>query len=227
MVPAAVNPAGKDDGLRLMGEAEVAAIDGALHGADYIIVEMPLFFALLLSLGAAWAIPPLAPDAASEVTVTTATATNGDVDPEEPEQPFSADEGEAKSGSLMTPTAAFTVKKPYDQARERLQQAADLWQQGKAEAASDTALEAYDDLLDVHFPRKQKKARAKLRAERQKAAQVYIDASIAFIKEAARKKKNSPAARQEARERLGDLRDVSREYPDLNAKVSSALEEFR
>jgi hypothetical protein len=107
-----------------------------------------------------------------------------------------------------------------------LQKAAETWKLGQAENTSALTLEAYDDLLEVHFPRKQKKARKKLRAERHQAAELYVTSSIAFIKEDATRAGNSTAAKAEALGRLSDLNDVAREYPELDAKVAEARKAF-
>ena len=146
--------------------------------------------------------------------------------PEEPEQPHSAEEGEGLVDAL-TPTAVYTARKPYDYARELLKKAGEFWKQKQAQKASDTALEAYDDLMEVHVPRKKKNARKKLRAERHQAAQIYVESSIAFIKEEAAKGGRSAAAKEEARARLGDLRDVSREYLELQKQVVNAIMELQ
>ena len=142
-------------------------------------------------------------------------------DPTEPEQPFSADEGD-KAVPVLTPISVYDVKKPYDGAKETLQKAKDLWKNGQAEAASDAALEAYDALVEIHFPRKQKKARRTILAEREQAATVYIQASLAYIKQWVEKEGHSPEIHREARARLDDLRDVSQDYNDLVHLVHAA-----
>jgi hypothetical protein len=145
----------------------------------------------------------------------------------DPDQPFSADEGEAKTGDLLTPTAAYTAKPAYDRGREVLHKAIDLWKQRLALKSSDMALEAYDDLMEVRLGRRQKKARKKLREERHLAAEIYIESSIAYIKHDCEKKGSTTAAKLEARERLGDLRDVSREYLELQKAVVNAILELQ
>jgi len=151
------------------------------------------------------------------------TASIGEATEPEPEQPFSADEGDAQT-SAVTPISSYQQRKPYDQARLTLQKAQDIWKKGDGKLASETALEAYDDLIAVRVPRKQKQARRKLLSERRKAAEVYVDASIAYIKEYVNKRGTTVEARMEGRGRLAVLRDVSRDYPDLNNKVTKALD---
>jgi hypothetical protein len=148
-------------------------------------------------------------------------------EPPDPEQPFSAEETEAKSGPVITPISTFPQKKPYDQARDTLKQAQTLWAKQDAEAASEAALEAYDDLMSIRIARKQKKARVKLRAERRQAADVYIVSSIAYIKEYVKKRGDTAEAKADGRARLGDLRDVSRDYLDLQKKVVNAIGELQ
>jgi len=141
----------------------------------------------------------------------------------EPDQPFSADEGDSKN-PLITPISSYEHKKPYDQAREVLLKAQQLWKKGEARLASETALEAYDDLISIRVSRKQKAARRKLLAERRQAAQVYVEAGIVYIKEYVNRNGDNATARTEGRARLAILRDVSRDYPDLNSKLSRALD---
>lgn len=143
----------------------------------------------------------------------------------EPESPFSDDENDVAEDNL-TPNAAYQAKKPYDQAREALQQAEEFWKQKHAQKTSDAALVAYDDLMEVHVSRRQHKARHKLQAERHRAAEIYVEASILFIKEDAKRQGMTAAAKQEARDRLGDVHDVSREYPELQKMVMSAIAEL-
>src|SRR5882672_8515580 len=47
----------------------------------------------------------------------------------------------------ITPITVLPDRKPHEQALMELALAQDLWKKGKAEAASDVALEAYDDLM--------------------------------------------------------------------------------
>jgi len=163
--------------------------------------------------------------AVSTPTISTASLT-ANQEPAEPEQPFSADEGDAADDHLI-PTAAYTAKKPYDQAREVLRRAEDLWKQKQALKTSDAALEAYDDLMEVRVSRRAHKARRKLQAERHRAAEIYVTASILYIKEDAKRQGMTAAAKQEARDRLGDLRDVSREYLELQKMVVNAIVELQ
>jgi len=144
---------------------------------------------------------------------------------QDPELPYSADEGDAKD-PVITPVSAFPPKKPYERARETLQKAIETWKKRDAKLASEIALEAYDDLLDIRVSPKQKQARQKLLSERRQAAGVYIDSSIAYIQEYVKKKGNTPMAKTEGLSRLGDLRTVSRGYPELNARVTKARQQF-
>src|SRR5437762_14284654 len=82
-----------------------------------------------------------------------------------------------RSTQTVTPISLFPDKPAYDQARAELAQAEALWAKGQGEAASDTALEAYDELVEVR--RYSKKERKKLRAERRRAATIYVQAGIA------------------------------------------------
>ena len=198
---------------------------------------MRLFFralpaAVFLNGRLLYAAPAPGPQVSTAPVVSTATVTptaepTTGADSTEPEQPHSADEGES-TGDMLMPTSAYTAKKPYDQSREVLQKAVELWKQKQAQKASDTALEAYDDLMEMHLPRKkQSKARKKLRAERHLAAQIYIESSVAYIKQESEKAGNTAAAKEEARARLGDLRDVSREYLELQKQVVNAIMELQ
>ena len=171
-----------------------------------------------IGAGLTFATPTVSP---STVTASSISDPVQIAEPPETEQPFSAQDGD------LMPTSAYTVKKPYDQAHDILQKAVEAWKQNQALKASDTALEAYDDLMEVHLPRRPKSARKKLRAERYLAAQLYIDSSIAFIKQDAVKAGSTAAAKLEARQRLGDLRDVSREYLDLQKEVVNTIMELQ
>jgi hypothetical protein len=126
----------------------------------------------------------------------------------------------------ITPITILPDRDAYDQGLQELATAQDLWKKGKAEAASDVALQAYDDLTALHLPRRNKKKRQKLRTERRQAATVYIDSSIAYIEEYVKKAGNSRHALEEGRARFGDLRDVSQNYPELTKKVTQALEDY-
>lgn len=178
---------------------------------------------LVLGMSNAALVQGVPPPTTPAPSASTATVT----EPGEPELPFSADEGEAKEGASLTPISSYQTKKPYDQAREILQKAQEAWKAGRTETASNLALEAYDDLLEAHFPRKMTKARKKLRAERHQAAEVYVGSSLDFIRRSAERQKMTEAAKTEARARMNDLRDVAREYPELNAKVDAALADLR
>src|SRR5687768_6421266 len=54
------------------------------------------------------------------------------------------------STTAVTPTSDFPESNLYEQALEELTQAQVLWAKGMFEAASDTALGAYDNLMEVH-----------------------------------------------------------------------------
>ena len=81
--------------------------------------------------------------------------------------------------------------------------------------------------MEAHVSRRQKKARKKLSAERHLAAQIYVESSIAFIKQDAAQAGNTPEARKEALARLGDLRDVAREYLELQKLMVNNIMEFQ
>src|SRR5690349_13208389 len=66
----------------------------------------------------------------------------------------------------LTPITVLPEKNPYDQSLEELALAQDLWKKGNAEAASDVALQAYDDLMSLSVARRNKKKRQKLRLDR-------------------------------------------------------------
>lgn len=126
----------------------------------------------------------------------------------------------------LTPISQYVEKDPYAEALEELEQAKTLLAKSDTEAASDMALQAYEDLLTIRGGRGKKNAkkRAKIRAQRYDAAVVYVDASIAFIKEYVHKNAKASWAVPEAKGRLEDLRDVAREYEDLNHRLNKAIE---
>jgi hypothetical protein len=127
----------------------------------------------------------------------------------------------------VTPISVFPERKPLEQALEELTIAQDLWKNGKAEAASDVALEAYDDLMSIRLARRNKKQRQKVRTVRRQAATVYIDSSIAYIQGYVKKGGSSPPVVAEGRARLGDLRDVAQNYPELTKKLGDALNSYQ
>jgi hypothetical protein len=127
------------------------------------------------------------------------------------------------STTAVTPTSEFAEKKLYDQAQEELSQSQLLLAKGLYEAASDTALAAYDNLVEVRMPRKKSR---KLRAQRYQAATVYVQAGAAFIKEYVKRSGSTAAAVQEGRSRLEDLRDVARNYPDLNQLLNATAQDL-
>jgi len=126
----------------------------------------------------------------------------------------------------ITPIMNIVEKVPHDQAMDELKLAQDLWQKGKAEAASDVALQAYDDLMSFHLARHSKKKRQQLRLERRQAATVYIDSSLAYIEDFVKKNGNTSAVREEGRARLGDLHEVAQNYPELTSKLYKARASF-
>jgi len=154
--------------------------------------------------------------------------TNADI-----EQPKMDDEGEDEgiipksadvsvSSQTVTPVSVFPEKNLLDQAVEELAHAQDLLAKGNTEAASDMALEAYDDFCDVRVPRKKRKP---LYLQRHQAATVYMNASIAYIKEYVEKTKKTSASLEEGLSRLQDLHDVAQNYPELNKLLSSTEEQ--
>jgi hypothetical protein len=155
------------------------------------------------------------------------------VEPQETDQTTSSQESEAKgiipdnvdvltSTQPITPVSNLPEKAPYVQATDELIKALDLWNTGHAEAASDTALEAYDDLIELH--RVPGVKRTKMRAQIHQAASVYVEAGIAYIKNFVKQSGNTPDALDEGRDRLEDLRDVARNYPELNRMLQNAID---
>lgn len=126
----------------------------------------------------------------------------------------------------VTPISFVIDKKQYDQALEELALAQMLWSKGKSEAASDVALQAYDDLMNLRLPRRDRKKSQQMRLERRRAATVYIDSSIAYIKDFVKKRGSGESAYKEGRLRLGDLRDVALNYPELMKKLNQTMEAF-
>jgi hypothetical protein len=152
------------------------------------------------------------------------------------DQPPSALESEAKGiipeGGLtastqpITPIAALPQRNPYDQGLQELAIAQGLLEKGRLEAASDVSLQAYDDLRAVYVPRRNKKKRKKLLADRHQAATTCIASSLAYIGEYVKEAGGGARAVEEGRARVADLRDVSVNYPELNVKVTRALERY-
>ncbi len=125
------------------------------------------------------------------------------------------------STRTVTPVTLFPEKQLMDQGREELTKAQDLWTKGYSEAASDTALEAYDDFMAVRLPRRKRK---KIFPLRHQAATLYVDAGITFINSYVEKTSRSIDGIAEGRGRLEDLRDVACNYPELNRKLNTAIE---
>lgn len=160
------------------------------------------------------------------------TTTTTTLEAPEPQQTTLSDEAETKgvipsdadtvvSTQPITPTSIFPEKNPYDQARDELIRALDLMNKGHYEAASDTALEAYDDLVDLHKVPGVK--RSVIRGQIKQAAEVYVEAGIAYIKTYVHRMGSTPEAIEEGRSRMEDLRDVARNYPELTKKLNSAI----
>jgi hypothetical protein len=156
----------------------------------------------------------------------------------EPDQTTSTQESEAKediipkaSGGLhgtpavpLTPTSVFEQKKPYEQAQEELLKALEYWNAGHAEAASDKALEAYDDFRELR--RVPGVKRSKIRAQAHQAAAIYVEAGIKYIKEFVRRTGGNHASIEEGRARMEDLREVARPYPELNRMLNNAISQL-
>ncbi len=160
------------------------------------------------------------------------TAPEAEIEPEDTTSALESEEhgiipeGSYISTVTITPISMLPEKKAHEQGLEQLAIAQDLWKNGKSEAASDVALQAYDELMGVYLPRKKSKKSQKLRLERRQAATVYVEASIAYIQESAKKQGNTPEARKEGRSRLGDVWEVSRNYPELTKKLNAALNDL-
>jgi hypothetical protein len=163
------------------------------------------------------------------------TTTPSDTQDQEMDQTTSAQESEAKgiipdnadtlvSTQPITPISTFPEKAPYDEATAELLKALELWNSGHAEAASDTALEAYDDLISLH--RVPGVKRAKIRAQIRQAAGVYVEGGIAYIKNYVKQQGGTPDALAEGKSRLEDLRDVAKNYLDLNRMLQTAIDQL-
>jgi hypothetical protein len=132
------------------------------------------------------------------------------------------DGGLTVSTQPITPIMNIAERQPHDQALGELTMAQDLWKKGKAEAASDVALQAYDDLMSFHLARHNRKKRQQLRLERRQAATVYVDSSLAYIEDYVKRNGNTATVREEGRARLGDLHEVAQNYPELTTKLYKA-----
>jgi hypothetical protein len=187
---------------------------------------LPLGFALMLLAGAG------SPANASGDT-------DGSAESQEPGEPNTTTEGEAKgiipkgtaiavSTQPITPISIFPEKQAIEQGKEELEQATALWRRGEAEAASDMALQAFDDLMDVKTPRgkKRSKERNQIRALRRQAAGIYLESGLAFIKSYVDKAGRTSAAVEEGRSRMEDFRDVAREYEELNRLLNREIEKL-
>lgn len=129
----------------------------------------------------------------------------------------------AGSTEVITPISTFPQKSPYEQGRDELVRALALWNSGNAEAASDLALEAYDDLSALRRVHGVK--RSKLRAQTRSAAELYVEASIKTIQNFVDRAGKTEEAVDEGRERLEDLRDVAREYKKLKLMLDKAIDQ--
>ena len=118
----------------------------------------------------------------------------------------------------ITPVTEMEDKSPYQQAQEELVRSHELLESSDFEAASDTALVAYDDFNGM--PRVPGVQRTKIRSQAHEAAKVYVDASIVAASD------HSTTALEEARGRLEDLRDVARNYLELNKKLNKAINDL-
>jgi hypothetical protein len=140
-------------------------------------------------------------------------------------------EGIIPEGGLTVSTQPITPIEPlsegdhYIKAFQELTLAEGLLEKGRMEAASDVSLQAYDDLMSIYIPRRNKK-RKKLLADRHEAATTYITASLAYLEEYVNRGGWRSKVTQEAKARVGDLRDVSANYPELNKKVSAAMDRY-
>ena len=200
-------------------------------GFDYIIRSVKQYPALIFFLAMPWA-------AAGAVQVSSSTVQGSTPSAEvpEPDPTTSTQESEAKdiippaaetltSTQPITPTSIFPEKKPYDQAKDELARAQELWVKGHPEAASDTALEAYDDFLELR--RVPGVKRTVIRGQVRQAAGIYVEAGITYIKNWVKRAGGSPMIMEEGRARMEDLRDVARNYSDLNKMLNNAIEQLR
>jgi len=227
VIPPAMDPAAKRGGLPRMIFSQISAIrrslhrDGLYNTAHSMHRQLPLMALLcMIGLRPLWAETEIsAPEADNERQETTS-------DLEWEAKGVIPQGGLTVSTQPVTPISILPVRNPYDQGLEELALAQDLWKKGKAEAASDVALQAYDDLMSMSLGRRNKKKRQKLRTERHQAATVYIESSIAYIEDYVKKAGGGHRATDEGRARLGDLRDVSQNYPELTKKLNKALEAY-
>jgi hypothetical protein len=152
--------------------------------------------------------PPLSPPGEEEANSAKDSETSEEMDI----IPKSA--GVTVSTEAITPISEFPERNAYDQGLAEYEQAVALSKGGDHEAASDLALQAYYDLCLVRI-RRPKKKRAKLHAQRYQAALIYLQASVAYIKDFVKEEGKTRTAIEEGKARLGDLKDVAHDYPDL------------
>jgi hypothetical protein len=124
----------------------------------------------------------------------------------------------------VTPITDLVEKSPYEEAQSEVIRALALWNSGHFEAASDLALQAYEDYLALH--RVPGVKRSKIRAETHQAAALYIESAIATIKQYVKQFGRTPEALEEAQSRLGDLKDVAQNYRELDKMLKTAMEQI-
>jgi hypothetical protein len=227
MVPPAMDPAAERDGLLQFLFSQFTAIIRSFHWDGLYNTGVNRFYALVLIL----ALPVVARAEVQPPAVQESTST---IEPEQ-DPTTSTQESESKdvipraaevlsSTMPITPVSAFPEKKPYDQALEELARAKELWAKGHPEAASDSALEAYDDLIDIR--RVPGVKRSVIRAQIHEAADIYVRGGIAYVQGYVRRGGSRSEVREEGRARLEDLRDVARNYPELNKLLNNAIEQL-
>lgn len=245
MIATAVHPPAKRVGLAGMFFFEFSAVRCSRmshkNSTDYIIRSMrtPRFWVLLLlsvtlyrPLMAEEAAPP-ADDETEESPV--------EAEPEDHISESKEEEGHGIipagaavifSSGPITPLSAYFEKNDYTSGLEALSRAQELAKKGDMEAASDLALEAYDDFMYVPLPRIRKKSKNKaalkkrreqIRADRRKAATLYIQSSIDYVQKFVKQTNDT----KEGRARLNDLRDVAINYPDLNRMLYKAMDDMK
>jgi hypothetical protein len=226
VVATAMNPPADRGRLAYVVFTQISAVnrsfhlDGGLYNTDLLMkfmVFMALFISVTLLRAEEAAI--MAPETGIEREDSTAAL-------ESESRGIIPVGGVRFSTRPTTPISFIPEKKPREQAREGLALAKDLLSKGKFEAASDVSLQAYDDFMSLSLPRRNKKGRQELRLERRQAATVYIDSSIAYIKEFVKRGSGNTDVIEEGRQRLATLRDVAVNYPELMKKLNSAIASF-
>jgi hypothetical protein len=140
-----------------------------------------------------------------------------------PEQKNIIPDGDERGKSVVAPTDRMVPKTdPYEAAQAEVIKALSLYNDGKMEAASDKALEAYEDLRAL--PRKVKRAkRVELKKLIDQAATVYVDASIAYVTGWLKRVGKNDSTLAEAKERLEDIRSVADNHLKLNQQLNQAI----